>query len=219
MHNVKIITVDGPGSSGKGTLAAMLATALGWNLLDSGLMYRALALYLKMQNKLHSPASELQQLAKELPINFIGSNIMLESINITSSVRSEEIGGLASQIAVIPEVRLGLYAKQRDSIKPPGLVADGRDMGTVIFPEANLKFYLDASAKVRAQRRYSQLKTMGKNVNLENLIFEIEQRDFRDQTRDIAPLLPAKDAIVLDSSNMTIKQVLAWVLEKVKPIL
>ncbi len=208
---VPVITVDGPGGSGKGTITTRLANHLGWHFLDSGALYRLTALAVLKHNL--SPANEdaLGELASDLDIRFEtkGQDVIaiLEGVDVTDQLRYEETGKLASQIAAIPSVRSALTGRQRRFRQPPGLVADGRDMGTVIFPDAQLKIFLTASAGIRAERRYKQLKDKGESVNLSRLLREIEARDLRDQSRSVAPLRPAEDAVIIDSSELSIDEV------------
>ena len=207
-----VITIDGPGGSGKGTIAMRLAEDLGWHFLDSGALYRLVAVA-AMDRAIHPDQhEELGQLARELDVNFgvsgDGMVILLDGNYITGRLRSAEVSVRASQIAAVPLVRDALVARQRAFRQMPGLVADGRDMGTVIFPDASLKIFLTASAEARAERRYKQLKEKGESVNLSRLFQEIKKRDERDRSRAIAPLKPADDAHVIDSTEMSIKEVL-----------
>lgn len=220
-----IITIDGPGGSGKGTISQMLAKKLKWHFLDSGAIYRVLALYLSRQRKKSEGVSAFVQTAKELPVEFKTSinesrvvlQVILADQDVTEAIRTEECGQFASEVAQIPEVRLALLDRQRAFCKPPGLVADGRDMGTVVFPEAQIKIYLDASAEERAKRRYFQLKQKGINVSLASVFFDIQERDRRDQERAAAPLMPAQGAWILDSTQLTIQEVFDRVCQYVMP--
>lgn len=215
MHNIPIITIDGPSGVGKGTIAKLLAKQLGFHFLDSGVLYRGTAYATKKAGLSSNEVAKIASLAKTLPIRFEGNKILLENEDITAIVRLEEIGNLASQIGVHIEVRKALDDLQHSFVKAPGLVADGRDMGTEIFPDASCKFFLIASAKVRAERRFKQLQAVGNHVNIADLLAEIEARDHRDQTRAVRPLRPAKDAVLIDTSTLTIDEVFDTVLRVV----
>ncbi len=212
---VPVITIDGPGGSGKGTIGLQLAKALKWHFLDSGALYRVLALAALNYRLDLQDESAIAQLAKTLDIRFNGE-IILEKQNVTQQIRTEVCGNAASQIAVFPAVRTALLHKQYIFRQPPGLVADGRDMGTTVFPEAIIKFFLEASAIERAKRRYLQLKDVHGDVTLENLLAEIKERDARDRRRAASPLMPAKDAVVIDTTGLGIKEVFDFVLKEVK---
>ncbi len=215
---VPVITIDGPSGSGKGTIARLIAMKLGWHLLDSGALYRLVALA-GVQRGLQPDDEEAHAgIARSLNVIFgVGANgeeqMWLEGREVSTAIRSEQAGAGASRVAVMPGVRAGLLERQRAFAKPPGLVADGRDMGTVIFPTAELKIFLTASAEERAQRRYKQLKDKGLDANLAALSLEIAERDRRDASRAIAPLRPADDAVIVDSTSMPIDAVVARVLE------
>ncbi len=216
-----VITIDGPSGSGKGTVAGMLATKLQWQLLDSGALYRVLALAADKHAVPLDHEDALEVLAVGLDVEFavdVESNsqrILLENQDVTDEIRNETVGAHASQIAALPGVRAGLLRRQHEFRQAPGLIADGRDMGTVVFADAPLKVFLTASAEERARRRYLQLKDKGETVTLTSLLEEIRARDERDTNRSIAPLKPADDAIILDSTTMTIEQVLERILSEV----
>jgi len=213
--SVPVITVDGPSGSGKGTLGQWLASHLGWHFLDSGAVYRVLALAaLRRDMPLDaSQADALVALAHELPLAFIpgdGSDttqVLLDGEDVGAQLRTEACGNAASKVAAIPAVRAALLDRQRAFRAAPGLVADGRDMGSVVFTDATLKLFLDASAEKRAERRYKQLMDKGIDVNLPRLIEEISERDQRDRNRAVAPLRPAADAVVIDASDMGVDEV------------
>ncbi|USR41522.1 (d)CMP kinase [Ectopseudomonas hydrolytica] len=210
--NAPVITVDGPSGSGKGTLCALLAKQLGWNLLDSGALYRLLAFAAGNHGIDLTNEEALKQLAAHLDVQFIDKRIVLEGEEVTDAIRNEQVGAGASMVASLPAVREALLQRQRAFQEEPGLVADGRDMGTVVFPDAPLKVFLTASAEERARRRYLQLKAKGDDVNLASLLDEIRARDERDTQRAVAPLKPAADAILLDSTELSIEQVLERIL-------
>lgn len=216
-----IITIDGPSGSGKGTVAGLLAGRLGWNLLDSGALYRLLAFAARNHGVDLTNEEALKVLAAHLDVQFLSSatggqqTIVLEGEEVTNAIRNEHVGAGASQVAALPAVREALLQRQRAFHELPGLVADGRDMGTVVFPHAPLKVFLTASAEERARRRYHQLKDKGDDVNLASLLEEIQERDARDSQRAIAPLIPAEDAVHLDSTAMPIEQVLETILSEV----
>jgi cytidylate kinase len=208
---IPIITIDGPSGTGKGTLASRLTRRLGWHLLDSGALYRVVAYRAQQLGIALNEAHELANLAGALPLDFQiegdAVQILLNAVDITDELRSETAGSAASQVAALPEVRSALLVYQREFLRPPGLVADGRDMGTVVFPAANLKIFLTGSPKIRAERRYKQLKQKGIDVNLARLSEEIAARDRRDEQREVSPLLPASDAIILDTTALNIASV------------
>lgn len=217
MSTAPVITVDGPGGSGKGTIAALLSRRLGWNLLDSGALYRLLAFAARNHGVDLTNEESLKALAAYLDVQFQaghehGQRIVLEGEDVTDFIRTEDIGAGASQVAILPAVREALLQRQKAFREAPGLIADGRDMGTVVFPDAELKIFLTASAGERARRRYLQLKKKGESVTLPGLLEEIRERDERDTQRTVAPLKPADDAIVLDSTNLSIEQVLDHIL-------
>ena len=214
-----VITIDGPSGSGKGTLCQLLAVKLGWHLLDSGALYRIVGLAAEKQAIDFDNAAALAELAANLPVEFKASvagepaQVLLEGEDISSQVRAETTGALASKVAVHQPVRDALQGLQRSFAKAPGLVADGRDMGTVIFVDAPVKIYLTASAEARANRRYKQLLGKGESVNLAALLEDIRLRDERDMNRAVAPLKPAEDAVLVDSTDMAIADVLEQVLD------
>lgn len=212
-----VLAIDGPSGSGKGTISRRVAEALGWHMLDSGALYRLLAHAAFLAGVPIDDARRLGSLARGLKVHFQqtpagGERILLDGEDVTRAIRTEECGARASQLAVLPEVRAGLQALQRGFRKPPGLVADGRDMGTTIFPDALLKIFLTASAAERAQRRYNQLKEKGFDANLHALLRDIAARDERDQSRSISPLRPAADAVLVDTTGRSIQQVVEEVM-------
>ncbi|WP_215397658.1 (d)CMP kinase [Rheinheimera oceanensis] len=216
-HSAAVITIDGPGGSGKGTICRLLAQRLGWQLLDSGAIYRVLALAAMHHQIVCDDEEALQPLAAHLDVQFNSDEhgnirITLEGENVSHTIRTQEVADLASKIASLPRVREALLRRQRAFAEEPGLVADGRDMGTVVFPQAAVKIYLTATPEERARRRYLELKEKGFDVNIGDLLSEIQARDERDMNRATAPLKPAADAYMLDSTNKTIEQVLEEVL-------
>lgn len=221
ISQVPVITIDGPSGSGKGTVAALLAGRLGWNFLDSGALYRLLAFAARNHGVDLTNEEGLKALAAHLDVQFgaadsgHGMCIVLEGEDVTEAIRNEVVGAGASQVAALPVVREALLQRQKAFREAPGLVADGRDMGTVVFPDATLKIFLTASAEERARRRYLQLKAKGDDVNLASLLDEIRARDERDTQRAVAPLKPADDAIQLDSTALSIEQVLGQILSEV----
>ena len=211
---VQIITIDGPSGSGKGTLAAKLAAHYQFHLLDSGALYRLLGLSLHQKDLLDCLDSALEQcikIATNLDIKFVtteaGTQVQLDGEDVSQTIRTERVGEFASKVAAIPELRAALLERQRAFAQEPGLVADGRDMATSIFPEAQAKIYLTASAESRAARRVKQLQGMGLDVKISDILANIQARDKRDMERTVAPLKPAADAYIIDSSELGVDEV------------
>ena len=215
---IPVITIDGPSGTGKGTLAALVAERLGWHTLDSGALYRVLGLAAARRGLSCDDPDRMAALAATLPVSFAAGRIVLDGEDVSEAIRTEEAGMAASRVAVHPPVRAALLDWQRRMARPPGLVADGRDMGTVVFPEAPLKIFLDASPDARAERRYKQLKGKGLDANLPTLVADIRERDARDRTRSVAPLIAAADAVLVDSTAMSIVEVLDRILEEVRRV-
>jgi len=213
-----VIAVDGPAASGKGTIAQGVARALGFHYLDSGSLYRLVALKALQAGISLEDGPRLAQAAAGMTTAFVGERIELDRVDVTTAIRSPAISAAASQVAVFPEVRRALLARQRVFRRPPGLVADGRDMGTVVFPDALPKVYVTASAEERARRRYKQLIEKGNPVTLAGLLREIRERDARDSARAAAPLRTAADAIVLDTTDMSIDASIAFVVEQFRAL-
>jgi cytidylate kinase len=215
---IPVITIDGPTASGKGTVAHLVAERLGFHLLDSGALYRLTALAAVRRGVDLNDEHALAKTAEHLPARFVEGEIRLAGENVGQAIRAEEIGNLASRIAALPGVRQALFGLQLGFRQTPGLVADGRDMGTVIFPGAQLKIFLTASVAARAQRRYKQLIDKGFSANMDDLLADLQARDDRDTQRLIAPLVPAEGAHVLDTSSMTVveavEQVMQWWAQK-----
>jgi cytidylate kinase len=212
-----VITVDGPGGVGKGTVSRILARRLDWHLLDSGALYRLVGLGALGRGIALDDERRLADLALQLDANFSGNGgnnaiIMLDGADVSDAIRTEFAGSAASQVAALPAVRQALLDRQRQFRQPPGLVADGRDMGTVVFPDARLKVFLQASREERATRRYKQLKDKGISVSLEALLKEIEERDARDSGRQVAPMRPAEGAVIIDTTHMGIEEVVDSIL-------
>ena len=211
MIDIPVLTIDGPSGSGKGTVAQLMAKDLGWHYLDSGALYRVLAQASIKHGVELGDESSISTLAKNLDVVFLVKSgeleVLLEGWNVTTLIRSEQAGNAASKVAALPLVRSALLERQRDFRQLPGLVTDGRDMGTVVFPDASYKIFLNASAEVRGQRRYKQLKEKGIESNIPDLINKISERDERDRKRTVAPLRPATDAIQLDSTSLGIESV------------
>lgn len=216
-----VITIDGASGTGKGTVSQLLATRLGWNFLDSGAIYRVLALAAHKHSVALDNEKALEVLGEHLDVQFIAQKnslplVILEGEEVTDIIRTEKIGNAASIVAALPAVRACLLSRQRAFREFPGLVADGRDMGTVVFPDAEHKFFLLASPEERAQRRHKQLMERGINVTLSDLIDELRERDKRDQERAIAPLKPADDAISINTDHLSVEQVVETILSKLE---
>lgn len=210
-----IITIDGPSGSGKGTIASKLAQHYGYHLLDSGALYRLLGLAAEQAGLIQQTldVAALTELARQIDIRFFTDNnhkirVLLNGNDVSEKIRTETVGELASIVAAVPELRAALFKRQQDFAQTPGLVADGRDMGTVVFPQAPAKIYLTASAEARADRRVKQLQAIGEDVKIDAILADIQARDKRDMERTVAPLKPADDAFVLDSSSLSIEEVL-----------
>lgn len=213
---IPIVTIDGPSGTGKGTIADLLARRLGWHCLDSGALYRVLALAAQRRGLDPDAGEALAALASTMQVEFRDRRVVLDGEDVSALIRTEVVGNTASRVAVHGAVRERLLARQREAASPPGLVADGRDMGTVVFPDAPLKIFLTASTRERAERRYKQLKQKGSDVSLSRLVREIRERDERDGSRSAAPLKPSPGALVVDTTAMTISEVLVRVLEAVE---
>ena len=218
MTETAVLTIDGPVSSGKGTVARLVAARLGWHLLDSGALYRVLGYYARNQGVALDDEAALVPLAKALPVRFVESQgdtaVILDGEDVSNIIRQESVGELASQVAVLQPVRDALLARQQAFAESPGLVADGRDMGTVVFTLAPLKIYLTASAEERARRRFEQLKEKGFGATLATLVEDIRTRDDRDMNREVAPLRPADDAVVIDSTTLSVDDVVNRILDE-----
>ncbi|SUT96760.1 cytidylate kinase [Actinobacillus lignieresii] len=214
-----IITVDGPSGAGKGTLCHALAEKLGFDFLDSGAIYRITALAAVKAGIALDDEDALAEIGRRLDVKFVLKdgeiNVILNGENVGDQIRTAEAGQNASKVAVFPKVREALLQRQRDFSTSKGLIADGRDMGTVVFPEAQVKLFLDASAEERAKRRVKQLQEKGFNANFDEILAEIKERDFRDRNRAVAPLVPAKDALLLDSTSLSIDEVIRQALDHI----
>lgn len=222
MSEFPVITIDGPSGSGKGTIAQRISTRLGWHYLDSGAIYRVLALNARRHQADLSNGAELADLARRLAVVFIEDpqnhdlQVLLEGEDVTQAIRDQSCSQDASTISSLTAVREALLERQRAFCKAPGLVTDGRDMGTVVFPDAEIKIFLDASLEERAQRRYLQLKKQGFDVSLASVVKGLAERDERDINRSISPLLPAADAVHVDTTGLTIEEVIQAVLDQVR---
>jgi cytidylate kinase len=216
MNRVPVITIDGPSGTGKGTIAALVAERLGWHILDSGALYRVLGLAAQRAGVELDDAQAVAALAADLPLTFDGPRALLAGEDVSEAIRSEAAGSAASRVAVHGAVRAALLDWQRAAARPPGLVADGRDMGTVVFPDAQVKVFLTASAEERAKRRYKQLKGKGMDASLADLLTEIQARDARDSQRAVAPLRAAEGSFELDTTALGIQEVCDLVLAVVR---
>lgn len=220
-ENIPVITIDGPTGSGKGTISQLIAQYFGWHLLDSGAIYRVFALATFDQQICASDSASLATLANELHIEFIyrtkeTHGVLLGGRDVTEAIRQEHIGSQASRVSQYPEVREALLNCQRAFLTAPGLVADGRDMGTVVFPDADLKIFLYATAEERAKRRYDQLMVKGIAANYDAILNDLIERDHRDQSREVAPLRPAEDAELIDSTHLSIDAVVQRIVDLAK---
>lgn len=216
-----VLTIDGPGGAGKGTICYMVAKQLGWHLLDSGALYRLTAVAAQKHGVELTNEASVAVLAKHLDVQFMPQeeglvHTILEGEDVSLDIRTEEVGAMASIVAALPAVRGALLERQRDFAQSPGVVADGRDMGTVVFPAAPVKIYLTASAEERAKRRFLQLQEKGIAADIVKILAEIQERDERDMNRDVAPLKPAEDALIVECTNMSIEQVLDVVMTELQ---
>jgi 3-phosphoshikimate 1-carboxyvinyltransferase len=211
---VPVIAVDGPAASGKGTIAAGVARALGFHLLDSGVLYRLVALKALETGIELDAGPALAEIARRLDVTFVDGRTVLDGRDVVDAIRGEAVSAAASQVAVYPAVRAALIDRQRSFRRPPGLVADGRDMGTVVFPDAGLKVYVTATPEERARRRHKQLIEKGICSTIESLLRDIRERDARDASRAVAPLAPARDAVILDTTALTIEAAVRFVLDR-----
>ncbi len=213
---IPVITIDGPSGSGKGTIAGLLAERLGWEVLDSGALYRLVGYAAEKSGIGFDQVDNLCEIARNLNVTFKGNQVFLDGEEVSRFIRTEVAGNAASKVAAVPEVRAALLEWQRSFAREPGLVADGRDMGSVVFPDADVKVFLTASAEERANRRYNQLKEKGISVSLRDLVRDIRERDERDQNRDVAPLIAPVAALEVESTSLSIDEVLEQVLGKVR---
>lgn len=218
MTGAPVVTIDGPSGTGKGTIAELLAKRLGWHCLDSGALYRVLGLAAQRRAVDLDSGDALARLAAGLSLELRDARVFLDGEDVSDAIRTEAAGAAASRVAAHPAVREVLLDWQRAAARPPGLVADGRDMGSVVFPQARLKVFLTASADERAMRRYKQLKDKGLDVSLSHLATEIRERDERDSTRSVAPLVAPAGAVVVDTTSLSIDEVLDRVLEAVRRV-
>lgn len=215
---VPIVTIDGPSGSGKGTVTTLVAAHLGWRVLDSGALYRLVGHAVDQAGIGFEDENKISEIARKLNVDFNEGAVFLDGVEVTDRIRTETAGNNASKVAAMPQVRAALLDWQRGYARLPGLVADGRDMGTTVFPQAGVKIFLTASAAERAERRYKQLKEKGLPANLAALTAEIEERDARDRSRAASPLVPAQDAIEIDSTTMGIDDVVETVLEQIRKV-
>nr|WP_314898825.1 (d)CMP kinase [uncultured Deefgea sp.] len=212
MNQNLVIAIDGPSASGKGTVAQLVAKRLGFAYLDSGALYRLTALAAKQLGVTWTAESAVAEVAAALDVEFIGEQILLAGVDVSTAIRSEEIGSGASQVAALPLVRAALLQRQREFATQQGLVADGRDMASVVFPGSQLKIFLTATAEIRAERRYKQLVGRGEPADLSLITADLQSRDDRDRQRTIAPLAQAQDALLLEASNLSVEAAVAQVL-------
>lgn len=213
---IPVIAIDGPTASGKGTVASLVASRLGFHYLDSGAIYRVLAVAAAKAGLVPSSEDDLPaliQMAWSLPAEFQGESVLLSGVDVSADIRTEQAGVMASQLAVVPDIRAGLLQRQRDFRQAPGLVADGRDMGSVVFPDAKLKVFLTASAQVRAERRVKQIEGRGQQASFQAIHDDLVARDQRDMQRAVAPLKPYPDSRVLDCSDIGVDQVVGTIID------
>lgn len=216
--HIPVITVDGPTASGKGTVAERVAAILGFHYLDSGALYRLAALAALNAGVDMGDEAQVAACAAKIDIRFAGGCVFLSGQDVSNQIRAEAVGNNASRIAVMPALRAALLKRQQDFRQPPGLVADGRDMGTVVFPDANVKVFLTASVEKRAQRRSKQLIEKGFSVNMSSLLLDLRQRDERDSGRESAPLKAASDALLIDSSDLSVDQVVESIVSRYREV-